>query len=130
MLMQNSMLPPPAGSPGKADSGLLRKDHIFFLVMDAVLTGRTAVRRWWEHWRTRQALADLDARQLRDIGVTRAQALRESRRWWPGRDRSRRALAELGDSEICNLSESGLRIRREVRRAKAGRARTQSGVNS
>lgn len=125
MLMKNSKWPPPANAPGKADCGLLRKDHILLLVMDVVLTGHAAVRRGLERWRTRQALADLDAHQLRDIGVTRTQALRESRRWWPGRDMSRRALAELGDCQLSNLSETGLRIRREARRATAGRARTQ-----
>lgn len=125
MLMQNSKWPPPANSPRKADSALLRKDHIVFLVMDAVLAGHAAVMRWWEYWRTRQVLAELNDQQLRDIGVTRAQALRESRRWWPGRDMSRRALAEIEDSQLSNLSETGLRIRREIRRATTDRARTQ-----
>jgi uncharacterized protein YjiS (DUF1127 family) len=126
MLMQNSKWPPPAN----ADCGLLRKDHILLLVMDVVLTGLAAVRRWWDRWRTRQALAELNEQQLRDIGVTRAQALRESRRWSPDRDMSRRALAELGDCQLSNLSETGLLIRREARRATAGRARTHSGVDS
>jgi len=120
MLMQKSKWPP----PGKAGSGLLRKDHILFLVMDAALAGYAAVRCWWERWQTRQVLAELNEQQLRDIGVTRAQALRESRRWWPGRDMSRRALAELEECQLSNLSETGLRIRREARRATASRART------
>jgi len=77
MLMQNSKRP----SPSKADSGLLREDHILLLVMDAALAGYAAVRRWWERWQTRQVLAELNEQQLRDIGVTRAQALHESRRW-------------------------------------------------
>jgi uncharacterized protein YjiS (DUF1127 family) len=130
MLRQNCNEAMPAGCPGKADRGLVRQDHILFLVMDAGLAAYAAVRRGLESWRSRQALAELDERQLRDIGVTRAQALHESRRWLPGHDRSRRALAELGDSQLCNLSESGLRIRREVRRAMADHARTHSGVNS
>ncbi|WP_205909476.1 DUF1127 domain-containing protein [Salinicola lusitanus] len=33
----------------------------------------------WMRWRTRQQLAQLDARQLADIGLTRAQADREVR---------------------------------------------------
>lgn len=126
MLMQKSKCPPPA----KADCGLLRQDHIIFLAMDVGVAGYAAVRRWWELWQTRQVLAELNEHQLRDIGVTRAQALRESRRWWPGRDTSRRALAELDDSQLSNLSESGLCARREVRRATAHHARTHSGVNS
>ena len=121
MLMQNSKWPP----PDKAEPGQLRQDHILLLVMDALLAGYAAVRHWWERWQTRQVLAELNEQQLRDIGVTRAQALRESRRWWPGRDMSRRALAELEDCQLSNLSETGLRIRHEVRRATAGRARTQ-----
>ena len=125
MLMQNSKWPHPENSPGKADSGFLREDHIVLLAIDAALAGHAAVRRWWERWRSREALADLDAHQLRDIGVTRAQALRESRRWWLGPDKCRSALAELDDSQLSNLSESGLCARREVRRATAGRARTQ-----
>ncbi|HEY5166405.1 MAG TPA: DUF1127 domain-containing protein [Pseudolabrys sp.] len=77
----------------------------------------SAGRRWLERRRTRQALADLNEHQLRDIGVTRAEALRETGRWWPGRDISRRALAELGDSQLSNLSKTGLQVRRDARRA-------------
>ncbi|NRB55116.1 MAG: DUF1127 domain-containing protein [Salinicola sp.] len=33
----------------------------------------------WQRWRTRQQLAQLDARQLADIGLTRAQVDREVR---------------------------------------------------
>jgi uncharacterized protein YjiS (DUF1127 family) len=119
--MQNSK----RSSPSKADSGLLREDHILLLVMDLGMAGHAAVKRWWEYWRTRQVLAELNEQQLRDIGVTRAQALRESRRWWPGRDMSRRALAELDNSQLSNLSETGLQIRREIRRATAHHARAQ-----
>ncbi|WP_110693569.1 DUF1127 domain-containing protein [Salinicola halophyticus] len=34
----------------------------------------------WQRWRTRQQLARLDERQLKDIGLTPAQARRESHR--------------------------------------------------
>ena len=125
MLMQNSKWPPSVNAPGKADSGLLREDHILLLLMDVGLAGHAAVKRWWERWRTRQVLAKLNDQQLRDIGVTRAQAMRESRRWWPGRDMSRRVLVDLEDSQLSNLSETGLQIRREVRRETSHRVRTQ-----
>jgi uncharacterized protein YjiS (DUF1127 family) len=36
--------------------------------------------RWIERTRQRQALAELDDRMLRDIGVTRVEAVRESRK--------------------------------------------------
>lgn len=36
--------------------------------------------RWYDRWLQRRALAELDDRMLRDIGVTRRQALRESRK--------------------------------------------------
>ena len=104
-------------TPGQTGPVLLRDDHILLLLMDAGLAVYSTVRRWWERRRTRRALADLDEHQLRDIAVTRDEALRESRRWLPGRDMSRRALAPLGDSQRSNLSEAGLQVRREARRA-------------
>ena len=104
-------------TPCKTSSGLLKEDHIVLLAIDALLAARAAVRRWLACRRTRRALAALDDRQLRDIGVTRTEALCESARWWPGRDKSRRALAELDDSQLGNLSEIGRQVRRQARQA-------------
>ena len=104
-------------TPCKTPPGLLRDDHIVLWAIDAVLAAHAAVKRWWKYWRTRQVLAELNDQQLRDIGVTRTQALRESRRWWPGPHKCGSALAELDDSQLCNLSENGLRVRREARQA-------------
>ena len=64
--------------PGKADPRPLREDHLLSLIMDAVLAARLAIRRWLNGRRTRQVLAALDEHQLRDIGLTRAQALTET----------------------------------------------------
>jgi uncharacterized protein YjiS (DUF1127 family) len=103
--------------PCKASSAQLREDHIVLLAIDAVLAAHAAVRRWLKLRRTRRALAELDDRQLRDIGITRSEAMCESSRWWPGRDKSRRALAELDDSHLSDLSEIGRQLRREARQA-------------
>ena len=37
-------------------------------------------RRWWRRLSTRRALLELDAAQLKDIGITREQALEEALR--------------------------------------------------
>ena len=116
MLRQNCNGAAPTDHKRKADSVLLRDDHLILLLVDGILAVHAAVRRWLVRRRTRRALAALDPHQLRDIGVPRADALRESRRWWSGRDNSQRALAELDDSELSNLSEAGLKMRREARR--------------
>jgi uncharacterized protein YjiS (DUF1127 family) len=70
----------------------LREDHIVLMAIDAVLALHQAVKRYFEHHRTRRALAKLDDHLLRDIGVTRSQASRESRRWRSGPDKCHRAL--------------------------------------
>lgn len=47
------------------------------------LAGEAGGRRWtlfWRRWRTRRALLHLDEAQLKDIGLTRAQALDEALR--------------------------------------------------
>lgn len=118
MLSQNCNTTTSSCHCGKAKPQLLRDDHIIILAIDALVAAHAAVRRWLERRRSRRALAELDDRQLRDIGVTRAEAMCESARWWPGRDKSRRALAELDDSQLSNLSELGRHVRREVRRAR------------
>jgi uncharacterized protein YjiS (DUF1127 family) len=55
----------------KNASALLRDDHIALLVMDAVLAFHASFKKWRSRRRTLRALADLDERQLRDIGLTR-----------------------------------------------------------
>jgi uncharacterized protein YjiS (DUF1127 family) len=35
---------------------------------------------WWQRWRQRRALADLDDHRLEDIGISRAEAAREARK--------------------------------------------------
>jgi uncharacterized protein YjiS (DUF1127 family) len=102
---------------GQGASAPLREDHIILLAIDALLAAYAAVRRWLQGRQTRRALADLDEHLLCDIGVSRAEAWRESRRWWPGRDLNRRALADLDDSQLSNLSDIGRHVRREARRA-------------
>lgn len=104
-------------TPYQAPSSPLRDDHLVLLAIDAALAAHTAVKRWLERRRTRRALAALDDRLLCDIGVTRPQALRESSRWWSGRDKCHRALVELDDSHLSKLSENGLRVRRAARQA-------------
>ena len=64
--------------PGKADPRPLREDHFLCLIIDAVLAVRLAIRRWLNGRRTRQVLAALDEHQLRDIGLTRAEARSET----------------------------------------------------
>jgi hypothetical protein len=55
----------------QASSVLLRDDHIVLLAIDALLALHASFKKWRSRRRTLQALADLDARQLRDIGLTR-----------------------------------------------------------
>ncbi|MGC1094628.1 MAG: DUF1127 domain-containing protein, partial [Pseudolabrys sp.] len=55
----------------KAPSILLRDDHIVLLAIDALLALHASLKRWRKRRRTLRALADLDERQLRDIGLTR-----------------------------------------------------------
>lgn len=122
MLRHNCNGTTPANHPRKADPVLLREDHLILLLIDGAVAVHAAVRRWLERRRTRQALAALDAHQLRDIGLTRADIA-----GWSGRlssvlgkpaeagGISRRALAGLDASQLSNLSDAGLRLRREAR---------------
>ena len=128
--------PPPEHR--RADPLLLREDHLLGFIMDAILAIRAGARRWLMRRRTRKLLAALDERQLRDIGLVRAdvssygaisravQARRDRvacvgstisdiRRWWPGRDLNRQALAALDDDRLSDLSDLGRQVRREAR---------------
>jgi len=59
----------PFGHP--ASSLLLRDDHIVLAAIDALLALHASFKSWRNRRRTLRALADLDDRQLRDIGLTR-----------------------------------------------------------
>ena len=100
-----------------APSVLLRDDHIVLLAIDALLALHASFKKWRKYRRTLRALADLDERQLRDIGFTGDEALSEAPFKLLGRQRSCRALAELDETQLSNLSERGLQVRREARRA-------------
>ena len=101
----------------RASSVLLRDDHIVLLAIDALLALRTSFKKWRNHRRTLHALAELDERQLRDIGFTRGEALSEGPFKLLSHQRSFRALAELDETQLSSLSERGLQVRREARRA-------------
>jgi uncharacterized protein YjiS (DUF1127 family) len=55
----------------RSSSILLRDDHIVLLAIDALLALHTSFKKWRNRRRTLQALAELDDRQLRDIGLER-----------------------------------------------------------
>jgi hypothetical protein len=59
----------------KTSSVLLRDDHIVLLAIGAFLALHASFKKWRTRRRTRRALADLDERQLRDIGLTHDEAL-------------------------------------------------------
>lgn len=99
-----------------ASSVLLRDDRIVLLAIEALLALRASFKKWREHRRALRALADLDERQLCDIGFTRDKALSETPFKLLGHQKSCRALAELDETQLSNLSERGLQVRREVRR--------------
>ena len=50
---------------------LLRDDHIVLLAIDGLLALHAAFKKWRQRRTTLRAIADLDERQLRDIGLTR-----------------------------------------------------------
>ena len=82
---------------------LLRNDHVVLWAIDALLALHTALVRWRSRRRTFRALAGLDEKQRRDVGLTR------------GCHQSYRALAELDDTQFCHLSERGLPGRRSAK---------------
>ncbi len=60
--------------PRKTEAVLLREDHIVLLAIDGLLALHAALKRYLLRRRTRQILATLDDRQLKDIGLTRDKA--------------------------------------------------------
>ena len=38
---------------------------------------RQTIRQWYQNWRTRRALQELDSTQLKDIGISRSEAAEE-----------------------------------------------------
>jgi uncharacterized protein YjiS (DUF1127 family) len=74
-----------------------------------------AFKQWREHRRTLRALAKLDDRMLRDIGLTRG----DTRPWWFA-DKSRHALSLLDDSQLIHLSDLGRERWRKVRHGGSG----------
>lgn len=81
----------------KTSPVLLRDDHIVLLAIDALFALHASFKKWRNHRRTLRALAELDERQLHDIGVTRDGALTRTPFELLGRDKAYRALAELDD---------------------------------
>jgi uncharacterized protein YjiS (DUF1127 family) len=77
---------------------VLRDDHIVLVAIDRLLALYAALQKWRQHKKTVRALAELDERQLRDIGLTRDET-------------HYHALAELGDarSQHINCKVSGER---------------------
>lgn len=65
-----------AGGGSRLSEPALREDHIVLLAIDAVLALHAITKRYFERRRTRRILAELDDRQLRDVGLTRTEALR------------------------------------------------------
>jgi uncharacterized protein YjiS (DUF1127 family) len=74
----------------------LRDGHIVLLAVDVLVALHASFKKWRNHRATLRALADLDEHQLRDIGLTREDALL-------GHQNSYRAFAEL--NEIQHASE-------------------------
>jgi uncharacterized protein YjiS (DUF1127 family) len=57
--------------PKSPAAGPLRDDHLVLLTIDRLLALHAAFKRWRKRSKTLHALAELDDRQLRDIGLTR-----------------------------------------------------------
>ena len=86
-------------NPKSPAAGILRDDHLVLLTIDRLLALHAAFRRWRKRRKTLLALADLDERQLRDIGLTRDDVHYE-------------ALAELEDAHSKRINNKVLGGRR------------------
>ena len=82
-------------NPKSPAANPLRDDHLVLLTIDRLLTLHAAFKRWRKRRKTLRALADLDERQLRDIGLTRDDVHYE-------------ALAELEDAHSKRINNKVL----------------------
>jgi uncharacterized protein YjiS (DUF1127 family) len=80
-------------NPQSPAANPLRDDHPVLLAIDHLLVLRTAFKKWRKRRKTLRALADLDERQLRDIGITRDDVRYE-------------ALAELEDAHLKRTNKA------------------------
>jgi len=80
------------------------------LLLGAAIELYLSWKQWRDRRRTLRALANLDERLLRDIGVTRG----ETSQWWL-LSKDRQELAKLDDRELIRLSDHGRQRRRAVR---------------
>jgi uncharacterized protein YjiS (DUF1127 family) len=82
-------------SPKSPAGRNLRDDHLVLLTIDRLLALHAAFKRWRKRRKTLRVLADLDERQLRDIGLTRDDVHYE-------------ALAELEDAHSKRINNKVL----------------------
>lgn len=78
-------------------SAALRDDHLILAVIDGLVCLHASLKRWRSRRRTLRALADLDERQLRDIGLMRNDPLLDARFRSPGYRNDYRAFPEIDD---------------------------------
>ena len=78
-------------------SATLRDDHIVLAVIDGLVYLHASFKRWRGCRRTLRALADLDERQLRDIGLTRNAPLLDASFRWPAHHNDYCAFPEIDD---------------------------------
>ncbi|HTM74991.1 MAG TPA: DUF1127 domain-containing protein [Pseudolabrys sp.] len=101
-----------------------RDSHIVISVVEALAAFYVSFRQWRGRRRTLKALAELDERQLHDIGLTRGEVHFPPVAWWLPRTMTYRALAELDDADARHLSDTGRRVQRETFQY-LGRSRTK-----
>ena len=83
----------------------LRDDHIVLAVIDGLVYLHASFKRWRNRRRTLRALADLDERQLRDIGLTRNDPLFDICFGWPGHN-DYRAFPEIDGGRASPHSQT------------------------
>jgi uncharacterized protein YjiS (DUF1127 family) len=104
-----------------------RDSHIVISVVEALAAFYVSFRRWRGRRRTRKALAELDERQLHDIGLTRGDIHFPPAAWWRPRTMTYRALAELEDADTRHLSDTGRRVQQEVLQHRGSSYRAKTG---